>query len=53
LNTPFCGNYNGQLLFEIESGRYQKLPSNTVVYSTLNTLNFKRYRVTAGGIEPE
>jgi hypothetical protein len=53
LNVPFCGNYKGQgqLLFELESARYQKLPQNTVVFSTLNTLTFKRYRVTAGGIE--
>lgn len=51
LNTPFCGNYNGQLLFDLKSGRYQKLPSNTVVFSTLNTTTFKKYRVTAGGIE--
>jgi len=51
LNVPFCGNYNGQVLFELESGRYQQLPPNTVVFSTLNTMTFNRYRVTAGGIE--
>jgi hypothetical protein len=51
LNVPFCGNYKGQLLIELESGRYQELPPNTVVFSTLNTMTFKRYRVTAGGIE--
>jgi hypothetical protein len=51
LNVPFCGNYKGQLLFELESARYQELPPNTVVFSTLNTMTFKRYRVTAGGIE--
>ncbi|MGZ4829515.1 MAG: hypothetical protein ACXV78_07720 [Candidatus Angelobacter sp.] len=51
LNVPSCGNYKGQLLFELESARYQELPPNTVVFSTLNTMTFKRYRVTAGGIE--
>jgi hypothetical protein len=51
LNVPFCGNYKGQLLFELESARYQELPPNTVVFATLNTMTFKRYRVTAGGIE--
>jgi hypothetical protein len=51
LNVPFCGNYKGQLLIEPESARYQKLPPNTVVFSTLNTLTFKGYRITAGGIE--
>jgi len=51
LNVPYCGNYKGQLLFDLESGRYQELPPKTVVFSTLNTLTFKRYRITAGGIE--
>jgi hypothetical protein len=50
LNVPYCGNYKGQLLFDLESARYQQLPPNTVVFSTLNTMTFKRYRVTAGGI---
>ena len=30
---------------------YQELPANTVVFSTLNTMTFKHYRITAGGIE--
>lgn len=51
LNVPFCGNYKGQLLFDLESGQYQELPQNTVVFSTLNTMTFKRYRVTADGIK--
>jgi hypothetical protein len=51
LNVPFCGNYKGQLLFDLESGRYQELPPKTVVFSTLNTSTFKRYRITSSGIE--
>lgn len=51
LNVPFCGNYKGQLLFDLKSGQYQELPRNTEVFSTLNTMTFKRYRITAGGIE--
>jgi hypothetical protein len=51
LNLPFCGNYKGQLLFDLESGRYQELPPKTVVFSTLNTSTFKRYRITSSGIE--
>jgi hypothetical protein len=51
LNTPYCGNYNGQLLFELSSGRYRTLPPDTVVFSTLNTMNFTKYHLTAGGIE--
>ncbi|HEY2912772.1 MAG TPA: hypothetical protein VGK21_05395, partial [Candidatus Angelobacter sp.] len=44
LNVPFCGNYRGQLLFDLESGQYQELPPHTVVFSTLNTMTFKHYR---------
>lgn len=51
LNVPFCGNYKGELLFDLESARYQELPPNTVVFSTLNTMSFKGYRITAGGIK--
>ena len=51
LNTPYCGNHNGQLLIDVESGRYQTLPANTRVFSTLNTTTFEHYRVTASGIE--
>jgi hypothetical protein len=51
LNAPFCGNYKGQLLFDLELARYQELPPNTVVFSTLNTMTFKRYHITTDGIE--
>jgi hypothetical protein len=51
LNTPYCGNHNGQLLIDVESGRYQALPANTKVFSTLNTATFEQYRVKATGIE--
>jgi hypothetical protein len=51
LNAPFCGNYKGQLLFELKSARYQKLPANTVVFRTLNTVTYTRYRITSGGIK--
>ena len=53
LNVPYCGNYHGQLLIEGSSGRYSTLPSDTVVYLTLNTETYRKYRVTAGGIEAE
>ena len=53
LNLPSCGNYRGQLLFDVESGRYKVVPAETVVFSTLNTLTFKHYRVSSGGIEIE
>lgn len=51
LNAPFCGNYKGQLLFELGSARYQTLPANTVVFRTLNTATYRRYHITSSGIE--
>jgi len=49
-NTPYCGNYNGQLLINLQSGEYQRLPAETVVYITPNTTTYTDYRLTAGGI---
>jgi hypothetical protein len=51
LDLPDCSNYRGQLLLEIESGRYQTLPRNTVVFRTMNTTTFSHYRVTSSGME--
>jgi hypothetical protein len=50
-NASYCGNYNGQLLIDIASGKYQKLPRDTVVYVTLSTNTYNKYRVTGAGIE--
>jgi hypothetical protein len=33
LNLPHCGNYNGQLLIDTATVKYQTLPANSVVYS--------------------
>lgn len=49
-NTPYCGNYNGQLLIDTSTGKYQRLPADSVVYLTLNTETYPYYRVTGGGI---
>ena len=49
-NVPYCGNYKGQLLIDTLAGKYQRLPADAVVYLTLNTDTYPRYRVTGGGI---
>jgi hypothetical protein len=49
-NVPYCGNYKGQLLVDTVTGRYQRLPADSIVYLTLNTDTYPHYRVTGGGI---
>ena len=49
-NAPYCGNYNGQLLVDTFSGNYQTLPKDTRIYITLNTNNYRYYRINAGGV---
>jgi hypothetical protein len=49
-NVTYCGNYKGQLLIDTVSGKYQCLPANSVVYLTLNTDTFHRYRIAGEGI---
>jgi len=50
LNARLCGNYSGQLLIDTETGRYERLPSDTRVYLILNTDSDLHYRITSGGI---
>ena len=49
-NASYCGNYNGQLLIDTENGQYERLPSDTRVYLTLNTDSDPHYRITGAGI---
>jgi hypothetical protein len=50
LQTPYCANFSGQLLIDTASGRYERLPTNTVVYVTANTATYQSYRISAEGI---
>jgi hypothetical protein len=50
LNARYCGNYNGQLLIDTETARYERVPSDTRIYPILNTDSDVRYRITSGGI---
>ncbi len=49
-NVPYCGNYNGQLLIDAVTGKYQRLPKDSRAYLTLNTDTIPYYRITVGGI---
>jgi hypothetical protein len=52
-NVPYCGNYEGQLLFDTVTGDYQRLPHDTRVYLMLNTDANPHYRITSGGMLPD
>jgi hypothetical protein len=49
-NLPSCGNYNGRLLIDTITGKYQRLPAGTVVYLTLNTDTHPHYVIDSWGI---
>lgn len=49
-NVPYCGNFNGQLLIDSVTGKYQELPKTSLVYLTVNPDTYPHYRVTGGGI---
>ncbi len=50
LNLDHCGNYNGQVLIDTQTGSYERLPKDTRVYITLNTNTNLYYRMTPGGL---
>lgn len=45
-----CDNYDGQLLIDGETGKYEQLPKDTRVYLTLTTDEIQYYRISCGGI---
>jgi hypothetical protein len=49
-DVPYCENYNGQLLFDTRTAKYQGLPKDTRVYLRLNTDTYTQYRITGAGI---
>jgi len=51
MELPYCDNYNGWLLFDLDSGRYQTIPPKTFIFGTLNTATFDHFRVDDNGIE--
>ncbi len=50
LNVDYCGNYEGQLLIDTVTGKYEQLPLHSVIYMTLNTRTYAHYRITEGGL---
>jgi hypothetical protein len=51
LNTPFCSNFNGQLLIDVQSGNYQMLPKDTTAYITANTVSYPHFTINGKGIQ--
>ncbi len=51
LNTPYCGDFNGQLLIDTRTGDYQELPKDTRVYVTLNTVSYPHFNIGSDGIK--
>jgi hypothetical protein len=45
-----CDNYDGQLLIDVQSRLYKRLPKDTRIYLTLNTETHPVFRVSCGGI---
>ena len=45
-----CGNYEGQLLIDSETGGYEQLPKDTRLYPALTTEDVSHYRISCGGI---
>ena len=50
-NLPNCRNYQGQLLIDTSTGKYQRLPTDSVAYLTLNTDTYPSFRIDSSGIE--
>lgn len=49
-DAPYCDNYNGELLIDLSTGKYETLPSDTRVYRTVNSSSNPYFVVTSGGI---
>jgi len=47
-----CGNYEGELLIDNQTGKYEQLPKDTRVYLALTTDDVSHYRISCGGIMP-
>lgn len=45
-----CQNFDGQLLIDRQTGRYQTLPKDTRAYITLNTVTYPHFHLSGGGL---
>jgi hypothetical protein len=48
-----CGNYEGQLLIDSETEKYELLPKDTRVYLAITTGDIRHYRISCGGVMPD
>ncbi len=49
-DVPYCENYDGQLLVDTITAKYQRVPKGSRVYLRLNTDTYTQYRITGAGI---
>jgi len=49
-NLSYCGNYDGQILIDANTGEYKRLPKDSRVYLVFNTNNWPYYNINGGGI---
>jgi hypothetical protein len=49
LNTE-CGNFDGQLLIDRDTGNYEQMPKDTRVYLGITTEEVPYFRISCGGI---
>ena len=48
-NLPYCGNYNGQVLIDMNTGEYKRLAKDSRAYLVFNTDNWPYYNINGGG----
>ena len=52
LDQEYCGGYSGEVLVDVKTGAYEALPAGTRLFVTINTFEYRSFRVTGGGIVP-
>ena len=51
--SPYCENYEGQILLDMRTGQYERLPKDSRIYLTFNSDSYPHYRITVSGIEAD
>jgi hypothetical protein len=51
--STYCDNFEGEMLLDMDTGKYERLPKDSRVFLTFNTESYPHYRITISGIEAE
>jgi len=51
--STYCDNYEGQILLDMHTGQYERLPKDSRVYLMFNTDSYPHYTITVSGIVAE